>query len=346
MDIFAPLAGRMGMQWMREELEDLAFRRAQPRGALVDHPPVHHAAEGNRRRDPQDHRTTSGCRAGKGGRRGRGDRPGQEALFDLAQDAGKGAGLFAALRHLRVSRDLPEDRRGLLSHRSVRSTSAGARCRGGSRTTSASRNRTATDRSTPPSRAAMANGSRCRSAPGRCTMSPKPASPRIGPIATACRARTRLRSIRRNGCVADRTVRSTPTPRRVSRTREAGDVFRPGVLLFAQGRRGETAARRDAAGFRLCDPHPDRRLDRVGAKIDGIRVPLWTRLKNGQSVEIITARASVRRPRGWTSSSPAAPIGDPPRPCARKTANAYVKLGSELARVAFEHVRQGHRQRR
>ena len=26
MDIFAPLAGRMGMQWMREELEDLVFR--------------------------------------------------------------------------------------------------------------------------------------------------------------------------------------------------------------------------------------------------------------------------------------------------------------------------------
>lgn len=26
MDIYAPLAGRMGMQWMREELEDLAFR--------------------------------------------------------------------------------------------------------------------------------------------------------------------------------------------------------------------------------------------------------------------------------------------------------------------------------
>ncbi len=27
----------------------------------------------------------------------------------------------------------------------------------------------------------------------------------------------------------------------------------------------------------------------VSAKVDGIRVPLWTRLKNGQSVEIITA---------------------------------------------------------
>ena len=30
MDIFAPLAGRMGMHWMREELEDLAFRVVNP----------------------------------------------------------------------------------------------------------------------------------------------------------------------------------------------------------------------------------------------------------------------------------------------------------------------------
>jgi GTP pyrophosphokinase/guanosine-3',5'-bis(diphosphate) 3'-pyrophosphohydrolase len=30
MDIFAPLAGRMGMQWMREELEDLGFRVLNP----------------------------------------------------------------------------------------------------------------------------------------------------------------------------------------------------------------------------------------------------------------------------------------------------------------------------
>jgi GTP diphosphokinase / guanosine-3',5'-bis(diphosphate) 3'-diphosphatase len=30
MEIYAPLAGRMGMQWMREELEDLAFRVLNP----------------------------------------------------------------------------------------------------------------------------------------------------------------------------------------------------------------------------------------------------------------------------------------------------------------------------
>ncbi len=32
MDIYAPLAGRMGMQWMREELEDLAFHVLNPEG--------------------------------------------------------------------------------------------------------------------------------------------------------------------------------------------------------------------------------------------------------------------------------------------------------------------------
>ncbi|NHX28011.1 bifunctional (p)ppGpp synthetase/guanosine-3',5'-bis(diphosphate) 3'-pyrophosphohydrolase, partial [Escherichia coli] len=32
MEIYAPLAGRMGMQWMREELEDLAFRVLNPEG--------------------------------------------------------------------------------------------------------------------------------------------------------------------------------------------------------------------------------------------------------------------------------------------------------------------------
>ena len=44
------------MQWMREELEDLAFKRPEPRRPPVDHPPLHHPAARNRRRDPPDHR--------------------------------------------------------------------------------------------------------------------------------------------------------------------------------------------------------------------------------------------------------------------------------------------------
>ena len=87
--------------------------RPEPRGAAVDHPPVHHTAARNRRRDPPHHRRHA-RRAGQGRDRGRGIRPGQETLFHLAQDAGKGTGLLAAQRHLRLSRHHRVGR-GLLS---------------------------------------------------------------------------------------------------------------------------------------------------------------------------------------------------------------------------------------
>jgi (p)ppGpp synthase/HD superfamily hydrolase len=47
MDIFAPLAGRMGMQWMREELEDLPSACSTPRRA-----PRSSAASSRCRRKP------------------------------------------------------------------------------------------------------------------------------------------------------------------------------------------------------------------------------------------------------------------------------------------------------
>jgi len=76
----------------------------------------------------------------------------------------------------------------------------------------------------------------------------------------------------------------------------------------------------------------------VGAKIDGIRVPLWTRLKNGQSVEVITATG--QRPQAtWidivaTGRAKAAIR----RSLREEDRERFVRLGQELARVAFEHV--------
>jgi guanosine-3',5'-bis(diphosphate) 3'-pyrophosphohydrolase len=65
--------------------------RAQPRGAQFDHPPLHHAAA-----ETGDviHKITADMRTSwtRRGHRGRGLRPREEALFDLAQDAGKGEG--------------------------------------------------------------------------------------------------------------------------------------------------------------------------------------------------------------------------------------------------------------
>ncbi len=76
----------------------------------------------------------------------------------------------------------------------------------------------------------------------------------------------------------------------------------------------------------------------VSAKIDGIRVPLWTRLKNGQSVEIITAEG--QKPQAsWidivTTGRAKAAIRKSLR---EEDRGRFVRLGQELARAAFEHV--------
>ena len=76
----------------------------------------------------------------------------------------------------------------------------------------------------------------------------------------------------------------------------------------------------------------------VGAKVDGIRVPLWTRLKNGQSVEIITA-AGQRPQATWLDIVGTGRARAAIRKSLREEDRGrFVKLGSELARLAFEHV--------
>lgn len=76
----------------------------------------------------------------------------------------------------------------------------------------------------------------------------------------------------------------------------------------------------------------------VGVKVDGKRVPLWTRLRNGQSVEIITAKG--QKPQAaWTD---VAVTGRAKTAIRRslKTENRenFLRLGKEFARVAFENV--------
>jgi len=76
----------------------------------------------------------------------------------------------------------------------------------------------------------------------------------------------------------------------------------------------------------------------VGAKVDGIRVPLWTRLRNGQSVDVMTAEG--QRPQAtWidivaTGRAKAAIR----RSLREENRERFIKLGRELIRVAFDHV--------
>lgn len=76
----------------------------------------------------------------------------------------------------------------------------------------------------------------------------------------------------------------------------------------------------------------------IGAKIDGIRVPLWTRVKNGQSVEIITAEGQTPQV-SWLDIATTGKAKTAIRRSLREVDRArFVKLGRELARSAFEHV--------
>ena len=76
----------------------------------------------------------------------------------------------------------------------------------------------------------------------------------------------------------------------------------------------------------------------VGAKVDGIRVPLWTRLKNGQSVDIISA--SGQRPQStWLDIVATGRAKSAIRRSLREEdRDRFIRLGRELVRVSFEHV--------
>ncbi len=76
----------------------------------------------------------------------------------------------------------------------------------------------------------------------------------------------------------------------------------------------------------------------VGAKVDGLRVPLWTRIKNGQSVEIITAEGQTPQAT-WLDIATTGKAKSAIRRALREAdRERFIKLGQELARAAFAHV--------
>jgi len=76
----------------------------------------------------------------------------------------------------------------------------------------------------------------------------------------------------------------------------------------------------------------------VGARVDGIRVPLWTRLKNGQSVEIVTAEGQSPQATWIDIVATGRAKAAIRRALRAEDRDRYIRLGRELARVAFEHV--------
>ncbi|QDL92175.1 bifunctional (p)ppGpp synthetase/guanosine-3',5'-bis(diphosphate) 3'-pyrophosphohydrolase [Paroceanicella profunda] len=76
----------------------------------------------------------------------------------------------------------------------------------------------------------------------------------------------------------------------------------------------------------------------VGSKVDGRRVPLWTKLKNGQAVEII--RAEGQRPQSsWEEIVVTGRAKSAIRRALKNDRRAAdIRMGREIARIAFERI--------
>ncbi|SPH22597.1 GTP pyrophosphokinase rsh [Ascidiaceihabitans donghaensis] len=78
----------------------------------------------------------------------------------------------------------------------------------------------------------------------------------------------------------------------------------------------------------------------VGAKVDGMRVPLWTRVKNGQSVEVVTAEGQTPQAT-WLDIAQTGKAKSAIRRSLREAdRERFIKLGRELARSAFGNVKK------
>ena len=148
LDIYAPLAGRMGMHEMREELEDLAFRELNPEAYTV----VSERLDALEAKSTGlvaeiEHQLTR--KLSRPRHRGRGQGAAQARLFDLAQDGTQIGRVRAAFRHLRVPRDREVASRVLPGAR-YRAHRPGRWCPAASRTTSRRPSRTTIAPFTPP----------------------------------------------------------------------------------------------------------------------------------------------------------------------------------------------------
>ena len=76
----------------------------------------------------------------------------------------------------------------------------------------------------------------------------------------------------------------------------------------------------------------------VAAKVDGMRVPLWTRLRNGQAVEIVTAEGQTPQATWIDIVTTGRAKSAIRRALKAERRSGHIRLGRELARSAFAHL--------
>ena len=260
MDIYAPLAGRMGMQGIRSELEDLTFRRSSRRttrrhGRLAD------LRERNAEIVEIMPRTCRQARARghRGGGVGPPNRP--WSIFRKIQRKQIALEQLSDMIGFRVIVETVEDCYRTLGV--VHPTWKIVPGRFKDYHLDA-RNTTTTARSTPPWSGRSASASNCRSAPARCIRSPNTASPPTRSTRTISSHSPRAAAKSEDSqayvlaATDDRPACRGRIPRISSRT-PSSSCSRTRCSASRRGAADRAAARRDADRFRLCRPYRARR---------------------------------------------------------------------------------------
>ncbi len=286
LELFAPLANRLGVSDMKWELEDFAFRYTEPDlyrkiAQLLD--------EKRSEREAYIQRVIDQLH-GELQRDGHpGDDPGtaQAHLLHLAEDARQERRVRGPLRHPRGARDRAQRARVLHgAGRRARPLDAGrGRVR---RLHRAIPRPTTTARCTPRWSGPRARRSRCRSAPTRCTSTPS----------TASRPTGATRKARRADKAFDAKIawlRQVLAWKHEVLGGEVSDKARRGLfedtiyVLTPQGRVVDLPAGSTPIDFAY-HVHTDLGHRCRGAKVDGQMVPLNYKLANAQRVEIMAAK--------------------------------------------------------
>ena len=290
MDIYAPLAERIGMYEMMTEMQTLAFRELEPDA---------YASITRRLKQLTESGGDLVNRIGLGlqlyladnGLEAEVTGSSEASLFDLEEDGRAAHQLRAIVRRDGVP-DHRRRRRLNVTARSASSTAVGRWSRAVSRIISRRPSATAISRCTRPSSTIPRCGSKSRSAAGRCTSKRNAGSPHTGHTRKASR-----RAISTIPWVDDlvEILEHAESPEELlEHTRMA--MYQDRIFAFTpKGELIQLPKGATPVDFAYA-VHTDLGDRTVGAKVNGRVVPLRTMLENGDQVEILASEAQHPQP--------------------------------------------------